>query len=170
MGKSGRKGAQAARPSHGEDYLQHLEAIKITLENGQTVTFRRDRELRIPDDPTLLVRAARNAPSRLEFWAYQAERALREVRRLEIRERQVLGELALTYRQYFKDETEETFITDTMVRERVDYDDTATSARANLNKARHQYNLLRWFRDAQEHRCFVIRRLVAQREAETRGV
>lgn len=146
---------------HGEDLIGELEAIRIKLENGQEHVFNRKEELSTPDGRLETLRAAREAPGRYAFWAYQADRALNAVRRLEIDLSRIEGETYLVHRKFLQDHTDEDYISDHMIRSHAAIDQKVTTAKIKLNRARKQYNLLRSMRIALEHRCYFLRRLIA---------
>jgi hypothetical protein len=154
---------------HGEDFLAGLSGVRITLESGETITFNRKEELVIPEDPVRQVVEARRAPARLSFWLYQKDRALKKVRELELAQSKVDAELALTYRNWFLNETDERIVTDSMVRDRLHFDQRSQSAQIQLNEARNQLNLLQSVCECVEHRCFILRRLIARDTAEYGG-
>lgn len=151
---------------HGEDYLKDVESIQVKLESGKMITFVVDDEMGVPEDLEAQRTATRKAHARYAFWAYQTERALHFVRKLEKELRETEGHADLVYRKWYDEETDEEY-TEGMVRARVSTDVTVTTASAKLNSARRQYGLLRCVRDAMEHRCYILRRLLAQ-EAEAK--
>ena len=159
--KPHKKSRANAAQVHGEDLLGELEAIRIRLENGQEYQFNRKEELSAPDGRLETLRAAREAPGRYAFWSYQTDRALNAVRRLEVDLSRLEGETYLVYRKFFKEDTDEDYVSDHMIRSRVAMDKTVLTAKVKLNRARKQYNLLRSMRVALEHRCYFLRRLIA---------
>lgn len=166
MAKKAPKKHPRASTTHGEDHLASLEAIIVKLENGSTVEFNRKEELSTEDGTLALLRQARDCPARYAFWAYQSDRALAVVRRLEVEVAELEGETYLVYRKWYQDETDEDYISDGMIRSRVASDDRVITIRKRLNRARKQYDMLRTMRYAQEHRCYVLRRLIARDAAE----
>lgn len=156
------------KPKHGEDYLSTVESIQIKLEDGSPASFSLAAECFIPDDPKSCVKEARDAHSRYAFWAYQTERALNAVRRIEASTAKVEGEADLIHRKRYDDIENEDY-TETMIRSSVDIDASVAVSRAKLRKARHHYGILRCVRDAMEHRCNTLRRLVAQESEAKKG-
>jgi len=146
--------------NHGEAFLSKCKEITIRLDNGEEVEFNVADELRIPSDPDLLLQAARKAPARVAFWAYQAERALGAVRKLEIRLAQVEGEYDLKYRGAIDDSP--LVLTEKVVKAHLDLDTSVRRVRVSLNRVRMQKGLIFAIAGAVEHRCYVLRKLVAQ--------
>lgn len=88
------------------------------------------------------------------------------VRRQEVELAKLEGETYLVYREWYQEHTDEDYISNDMIQARVASDNTVVSKRQQLSRARKQYNLLRSMRDAQDHRCHILRRLIAQSAAE----
>lgn len=153
--------AQKKKITHGEDCLANIAAIEIHLENGEYVSFSMDEELRIPTDPLEVLKEARKAPARLAFFAYQAERQLSNVRKLEIDVAEEEGFCDLVTRKWYDEHTSEEY-TETMVRSRVAIDKKIKSSKMTLNSARMRYSILRALRDSLEHRLYVLRKIVGQ--------
>lgn len=149
------------RPRRGEDFLSDVEALVITLENGERVRFNIAREVAIPDDD-LLVDGARKAAARFAFWAYQTERALAKLRTAE---RLLAEEEAVMYRivreQFHKDGLE---TTEPRIRAVVNGQPTVKTRQCKLNDLRRQHGMLRAVKDAVEHRTWTIRSLLQRRE------
>jgi hypothetical protein len=155
-----------------EDYLSDLDEIKIKLDNGKTVSLKWKEEVWIPDDPVGVVREARRAPSRYAFWAYQTERALQRVRKLETDEAAIAGEKNYAYRLMFNQQdglSDAAFglqPTEGLIKSHVDNDQDVKAARVKLNGARRDHGVLRAVAEAQRQRCFVLNQLVAQQAKE----
>lgn len=156
------------KTKHGEDYLHTVEAVRIRLESGATVLFTLSDECRVPDDPKEAVKEAKKAHSRYAFWAYQTERALCAVRKQEQATGKIEGEADLIHRKRY-DEIENEDYTESMIRSSVNIDSTVAVSRAKLNDARRKYGVLRCVRDAMEHRCYILRKLVDQQTEAYRG-
>jgi len=154
--------APQKKTKHGEDYLSSLERIEIRLENGEKVDFSWETELSIPDGPDEQLRAARKAPARLAFFAYQAERMLHKVRTLEGELAENEGLADLTWRKYYEEHTSEEY-TEQMIRSRIAMDGKVKTTKINLNYARKCYGYLRALRDSLDHRVYVLNALVGQK-------
>jgi hypothetical protein len=145
----------------GEMCLRDIPSISIKLENGQVVTLKPSRELRIPDDPVKLLQEAAKASARYAFWAYQEEMQLGRVRTSERHLAFVEG----GYDQPVRDQLHEQTpggITESAVKAVKDTHNEVCSARAKLDEDRRQYGILRVMRKALDHRCFALDRLVAR--------
>lgn len=145
-----------------EDYLANIEAVTIRLENGEAVKLKVEREVRIPTDPDRLIEAARKAPARLAFWAYQSERALAALRKQERETARVEGFTYQVYRKVYEEDGQEP--TEAMIRAAVDQDPKVRTARIALSSRKTEYGTLRAVRDAVEHRSWMLRSLLQHRE------
>lgn len=146
------------KPAYGSEMVTRLPAITLTLEDGSSHTFRWAVEVGIPDDTLRQTRDYLRGPAQFAFWAYQTERALREVREKEKELASKEGEMNLVYRRWYVERTEE--YTEGQIRSRVDTDATVADYRDRLNSARAMYGTLRALRDAVESRVHVLRQLV----------
>lgn len=151
---------------HGEDFLD-VEAITLTMENGEVVTLRPKDELKIPTDPDLLRKAAITGPSRLAFWDYQTERCLRVVRDQERDLERIEGEAGLVMRKFLEQEGE--VRNESVIRDRLAIDDKVVEARKKLNSAKESYGVLRATTDAVRHRMYVLTKLLTNDANATRG-
>lgn len=143
----------------GGELLTRMPAVTLTLEDGSTHEFRWTKELRVPDSLLEQRRMYQLIPSQVAFWAYQTERALREVRELEKALSHKEGEMNLIYRRFYVEKNEE--YTEGQIRARVDTDGQVATARDELNAARGMYATLRALKDAVEHRAYVLRQLIS---------
>jgi len=161
-----------ATAKHGEDYLSDLQSIKLTLDNGKKVELDWKEEVWIPDDPVGVLREAKRATSRYAFWAYQAERALQRVRKLEMDEAAMSGEKDYAYRLMFNNQeklSDNAFglqPTETLIKGHVANDTDVKTARVKLNGARRDYGVLRAVAEAMRQRCFILNQLVAHQAKE----
>lgn len=153
----------AERLHTSERHLRSATHIKLKLENGEEVEFSIEREVRIPRSEKLLLEAARTAPSRFAFWAYQAERALHELRKSERECARVEGYNYHVYRKVRSEEGETP--TEPMIRADIDQDSRVKSVRIALSARKREYGVLRAMRDAMEHRSWTLRALLQRREA-----
>jgi hypothetical protein len=142
---------------YAADYVDRIPEITLTMEDGTHCTFRWSREVVIPADLLAQKREYLRAPAQIAFWAYQTERALRDVRDKEKALAAKEGEMNLVYRQWYTSENQE--YTEGQIRARVDTDGVVATAREDLNSARNMYGTLRSLRDAVEHRVHVLRQL-----------
>lgn len=147
---------------YGEDYLNDIVSIRIILENGEVAEFALADELHIPLDPDELVEVASKGPARLSFWAYQEQRALSKVRKLERIYDRKKGDMFLCAKQTLDEDTDFTYSSNDMVKGVVDNQKEVKKARRQLDDAREQYGILRSVREALEHYNYVTRRLLAQ--------
>lgn len=154
------------RPTlRSEDYLDRIEAVTITLEDGERVKLRVRPEVTIPEDPVKMERAARRAPARLAFWAYQTEIALSRVRKAELALGQVQG---LEYEIHRRDlmENQGRVVTEPMLRASLDHrSPQIRAAMIALNARRREYGVLRSIRDAVDHRAWTMRTLLKKPES-----
>lgn len=154
----------AKTPRAGEDLLRHLSSVVIRLESDEEVLFNLDDELSVPHDPADLIEEAERAPAKTAFWAYQMERALRKVRdgenELEILE----GEKYVTVRDHLMTHPDWRVAkpTDALIRSVMVQQDSVGDLREKLSALREAYGILRAVKDACEHRCFLLRKLIAQ--------
>jgi hypothetical protein len=141
--------------------LKKLGSITVQLENKQAVSLNVAAELRIPDGPDAIIEAQRHAAERFAFWAYQTEIQMGRVRaaqrKLEMKE----GQGDLTFRKYIMLECEWD-VTEAGVNAMKDMDAAIGSLRVALNAARKEYGILRAMKEALNHRCFALDRLVAR--------
>ena len=145
------------RKKHGEDYLDTIQAIELTLENGKTVKFNMGDELAIPDGHVEILSEVRKAPARLSFWVYQAERILSKLRSAERRLAEKIGYMDTIYRQWYAERGEE--YTETEIKSRVTTDMEVKKIQARVITLRKQYGVMRSVREGMEHRCYILRRL-----------
>jgi len=145
--------------SHGEDYLQSCNTLKLTMENGQQVSFDLRAELAIPASQLALFEAARTAHERYAFWGYQCERALARVRALEIKLSMIEAGYNLSFRKMIREE-EAYMVTEGAVRAHVDGQTEVRVARARLNEARRVYGVIRTMKEAMNHRCFALSHMI----------
>lgn len=143
---------------HGEDLLKEIEEIVLTLENGRVVRLRLASELEIPTGPDEVRSAAERGPGRVAFWTYQMERALGRVRDLERELAKMESQTSLVYGRFLKEEEER--VTDSVLRDRVNIDETVDAKRKELSDAKTAYGFLRAACGAIEHRMYVIRKLL----------
>lgn len=146
-----------------EDYLDLVEAITLTLENGEKVTLKIRDEVRIPTDPARMRDAAIKAPAKLAFWAYQCERQLARVRKAELELARVEGREYQVYRAHYNEEG--LMVTEPLLRASVDQSPKVRAARLALNSRRREYGALRAVRDAVEHRSWTLRTLLQHPES-----
>lgn len=151
------------KPRVSEDYLRDLTSVTIRLESGEDVRLNIARETRIPADPDRLKEAARTAPARLAFWAYQSERALAALRKTEREAARIEGYHYQVYRKLYE-EHENVDPTEAMLRAAVDQDPKVRAARIALSSRKTEYGTLRAVRDAVEHRSWMLRTLLQHRE------
>lgn len=144
-----------------EDLLKKLGSIKVHLENGQVVALSVSKELLIPDDPVKLIKAQKQASARYAFWAYQAEIQMGRVRAMQRKLEMKEGQGDVTFRKYIYLECEWE-VTEAGVNALKDVDATIGSLRVDLNKARKEYGILRAMKEAHNHRCFALDRLIAR--------
>jgi hypothetical protein len=151
-----------------EDLLKKLGPITIELENHQKVALSAASELRIPDGPNAILAAQRTAPARYAFWAYQAEIQNGRVRALQRKLEMKEGQGDLTFRKYICMECEWD-VTEGGVKALKDVDATIGGLRVALNRARKEYGILRAMKEALNHRCFALDRLVARMSDVQKG-
>ena len=132
------------------------------MENGEEVRLNIARETRIPTDPDRMIEAARTAPARLAFWAYQSERALGALRAAERECLRVEGYHYQLYRKMFE-EVQNITPTEGMIRASVDQDPAVRKVRIALNARKSEYGTLKAVRDATEHRAWLLRALLQHR-------
>jgi hypothetical protein len=144
----------------GATHLKDVAAVTITLESGEQVTLHPDNELKIPTDPILIKKEALRAPAQLAFWAYQTERALKEVRNTEYELAKKEGDMSLVYRQWYL--KEKATYTEDMIRSRLSVDAEVDALRKQLLVARDLYGVIRATRDSVEHRVYVLRKIIGQ--------
>lgn len=152
----------------GEDLLKKLGPITIELENHQTVMLKAASELHIPDDPGALIEAEKRAAARYAFWAYQTEVQMGRVRALQRKLEMKEGQGDTTFRTYIM-EFCKWDVTETAVSGLKDIDPTIGTLRVALNRARKEYGILRVMKEALNHRCFALGRLVARMSDVQKG-
>jgi hypothetical protein len=147
----------------GEDYLSDLEAVTVILESGESVQFDLSEELDIPTDPTELRDEAERSSARTAFWAYQTERALRKVREAEAAQEQLEGERYISVRDHLMTHPDWKVSkpTESMIRSLLSQQGSVGDAKENLLQLRETYGILRAIKEACEHRCFLLRKLIA---------
>ena len=152
------------RKLRGEDYLDRVQAVRVTLENGERVTLPIRPEVAIPEDPALMERAARKAAAKLAFWAYQTERGLSRVRKAELEVSEEEGREYEVFRRYYLDEGRTP--TEPMLKAALDHlSPKVRAARIALNARRREYGVLRSIRDAVDHRAWILRTLLKKPES-----
>jgi hypothetical protein len=162
--KIGFSGRWAKSPRAGEDLLRHLSSVVVRLESGEEVLFNLDDELAIPHDPEAIMDEAERAPAKTAFWAYQMERALREVRDRENDLEILEGEKYVSVRDHLMTHPDWRVVkpTDALIRSVLAQQDSVGDLREKLSALRESYGILRAVKDACEHRCFLLRKLIAQ--------
>lgn len=148
---------------HGEDYLDQIEAVRLTLEDGSSVQFNFAVELRISRDPERIIIEATRAPARLAFWAYQCERCLSKLRAQERVWDDLRGTAYVQQRRHIDEHTTD-MPTEANIQARLDVHPDLKAPKELLDRLRKQYGVLRSLRDALDHRTHVLRRLLAQRQ------
>lgn len=147
---------------HGEDFLDGVEAVSILLENGKVATLRIKDELLIPDDPVALLREAKQAPARLAFWSYQAERALSQLRTFERQCASAAGHEYHLQRTFIVEHTDAEMPTEGNIRARMDNSPELNVQKERVETAQRRYGVLRAVRDALEHRSHLLRKLISR--------
>jgi hypothetical protein len=164
--KTGRSGG---RKEYGDDFLRDVEAVVVRLESGKRAKFSVEKEVGLPTDEESLREAARRLPAQYAFWAYQTERALQAVRRLERELQSNEGDKYFGWRlRLHKDEVVDLPIervTDKVLQAAVALDEELKGQRDTLDEARYQYGVLRAIRDAVEQKRFVIPLLLNRSKA-----
>jgi hypothetical protein len=163
-----KKGAESVVQTSSDKLLKGLGSIKVKLENGQIVALSVAKELRIPDGPTAIIEEEKKAAARYAFWAYQTEIQMGRVRALQRQLEMKEGQGDITYRKYITLECEWD-PTEASVSAYKDVDPTIGGMRAALNRARKEYGILRAMKEAQNHRCFALGRLVARMSDVQKG-
>lgn len=161
-------GVPAASTLSSADLLKKIGSVKVTLENGQVVALSVAKELHIPDGPVKLLKAQQEASARYAFWAYQAEIQMGRVRALQHKLQLKEGQGDVTFRKYIILECEWE-VTEAGVNALKDVDPTIGSLRVALNRARRGYGILRAMKEAHNHRCFALDRLVARMAEVQKG-
>ena len=159
LGRRRRPGKGGAEVLNGETALRDVETITLTLEDGRKAAFNIAAELAIPTDPDEMRQAAIDAPSRYAFWSYQTERALSALRKMEKREREMVGYKTMEWWTYYQEYTAE-YASRDVVAARVDTETDVQSARIRLNSLRREYGMLRAVRDSLDHRTRMLHKLV----------
>lgn len=147
---------------YAEDHLAGFEAVTVLLENGEEACLNVAREVRIPSDPDKMIEAARRAPARLAFWAYQSERAFTSLRKAEREANRVEGYTYQVYRRMYENEGETP--TEGMIRAALDQDPKVRKVRIAVSSRKSEYGVLRSMRDVMEHRAWMLRALLQHRE------
>ncbi len=148
-------------PASSADLLKKIGTVKVKLEGGQTVALNVAKELRVPDGPVAILQAQKQAPACYAFWAYQAEIQMGRVRALQRKLEFVEG----GYDQPIRDTLHENTpsgITESAVRAVKDTHGGIRQARMALDRARREQGVLRAMKEAHNHRCFALDRLVAR--------
>jgi hypothetical protein len=148
----------------GEDHLSDLEAISVNLENGESISFELDAELAIPIDPAKIQDEAERAPARTAFWSYQTERCLHKLKTAE-RELEVLeGEKYVAVRDHLMTHPDWKVPkpTEAMIRSVLSQQESVGDLREKITALRESFGILRGIKEACEHRCFLLRKLIAQ--------
>lgn len=151
-----------------ESLLKGIAALKVKLESGQEVELSLSAELAIPDGPDELVNAARHGAERYAFWAYQYERALGRLRAEESKLVTVEGTWGQIWRKNIMENTEWD-VTEKAVEEGKGIQPEVRDARITVNAVRKEAGILRAVKDAMNHRCFALDRLVARQAEVSRG-
>lgn len=162
----GQAGATVAKrnPKYGEDALADIETVKVALDNGKVVPFRLADELVIPSGQLALVQADRRAPARLAFWRYQWAKAASRARSLEREYDYVVAEIDILQRAANVDAGGD--YTERLVKSQVDITKDVVQKRKELERALETRDVLKGVADAMEHRCYSIRRLLAQTDTK----
>ncbi len=150
------------------DLLKKLGSITIELESHQKVSLNVASELYIPDGPVGIIKAEQRSAACYAFWAYQAEVQMGRVRALQRKLEMKEGQGDVTFRKYILLECEWD-ITEAAVSGLKDIDPTIGSLRVALNGARKEYGILRAMKEAMNHRCFALGRLVARMSDVQKG-
>lgn len=162
------KGTGGGGVECGEDLLKKIGSVKVHLENGQVVSLNVAKELRIPDGPHTIIEAEKKAAARYAFWAYQAEIQMGRVRALQRQLEMKESQGDVTFRTYIINECQWD-VTEAAVSALKDMDATIGGMRVALNKARKEYGILRVMKEALNHRCFALDRLVARMSDVQKG-
>lgn len=152
----------------GEDLLKKIGSVKVKLENGQVVSLSVSKALYIPDGPVQIINAQKKAAARYAFWAYQAEIQMGRVRALQRQLEMKEAQGDVTFRTYIINECQWD-VTEAAVSALKDMDATIGGMRVALNKARKEYGILRAMKEALNHRCFALDRLVARMSDVQKG-
>lgn len=146
---------------NGEDYLGSVAAITLELEDQQSVTFSLASESRIPKDPKAILEAARKAPARLSFWAYQTERALKALRAAETVAERTEAEWYKRYRKW-REQEDAHHPTERNIGADITLDRECARARIRRDQAKYHYGIIRSLKEVAEHRLYVLRKLLDQ--------
>jgi hypothetical protein len=153
------------RNKSSDDFLDGLEKITVVLENDKHIQFSIATEIGIPESHEAQIRALRSAPSRMMFWSYQAERALKAVRDCEDRIDEVAAEKYLLARDHIVNtpQWDTTKPTESLIRSIRDQQSEVIDLKEKLSTLREGYGILRSLKEACEHRCFALRKLLSER-------
>jgi hypothetical protein len=147
------------------DVLDELDALTLTLENGEVVQFSIAAELHISRVPEELARQGREAPAQLAFWTAQTERMLVRLRKAEAVLEEAEGKQALVYRQWYEEE-EGVTPTESMIRARLSQDVGIRRFRIALRARRKEYGAVRAVKDAVQYRVSMVRTLIGRHEPQ----
>jgi len=157
---------QAEKLTGVESRMHMVESLSIKFSNGEKIKFSFAEETVIPRDPSAQIDACLKAPAQVAFWSAQETRALHEVRKQEERVKKTEAGWYMGYRRFHMDETDD-FPTERMLRSNIDLNDDVQKERTRLTTLQKQYGMMRAMRQAVEHRCYVLRRLIDHREPST---
>ena len=151
----------------GEELLSEIESISIRLEGGKVAKLSVADELAVSDDPEELYHQALTAHSRYAFWAYQAERALAQLRAAEAEFAKEEGNKRYGYSRAAKEQ--DRYTASATIDGLVASDPKLEKLRKGLIDLRTHWTILRSVADALDHRAHLLRRLIAKDQDATRG-
>lgn len=154
----------------GEDCLADVDAIEITLENGQVRRFNLAAELPpIPDAPRDVVREAERTVNRLAFWGYQAERAKSAAVRAEAEAEKLWADEYQLQRRHIQEFGEVEIATENNIKSRVLLDGKLEQPNSRVRSAWRRYGALRSLTVALEHRSHLLR-LIIRRDSDAKAL
>lgn len=151
----------------GEELLSEIQEISIRLESGKVAKLSIANELAISDDPDELFEQALSAHSRYAFWAYQAERAMAQLRQAEADFAKLEGDRRYRYEKVARDE--DRYTSAATIGGLVAGDPKLEKQRKGLIELRTHWTIMRAVADALDHRTHLLRRLIAKDHDATRG-